>query len=241
MEELIFFHFFNVTNYEKTTKPKSSLRTQNSRSFILVFIVAVTRLRGKSVAQIIIFVRNVVAMMNGNPNFVDPQPTLADLTMAIDALAAAEQAMDGSRAKTIVRNARLKEVKFMLSEELTYVNLISRGNAEVGVTSGFDIRDAKSVVGLLAHPELFVAYTTTVEGQVKLKWNSVKKRSSYIIEYALNPGPDAVKGNVECTKANTILNGLTSGALFYFRIATISTGGNGASVLGLPAVLNKLN
>src|SRR4051812_24225383 len=48
--------------------------------------------------------RHIVDAMTGNPNFTTPNPSLASVTAAADALEAAQAALDGTLIKTYDRN-----------------------------------------------------------------------------------------------------------------------------------------
>ena len=91
--------------------------------------VALAFLR-RTVALLLLFGRNVVTMMTGNPAFTTPFPTLATVTTALDTLeTAAEAAMDRSRVAIANRNAATAAVLSLLRQLAAYVQSPSVGDA----------------------------------------------------------------------------------------------------------------
>ncbi|MBL0309062.1 MAG: fibronectin type III domain-containing protein [Bacteroidetes bacterium] len=187
-----------------------------------------------SVSAKITKARRIVTMSTGNPNVPSPTPTLADITIAVDALAEAEEWMPGTKAQTIERNNREKALDTLLVRYQRYVEFTADGDPGIVLSTGIDIRDANSPVGILEIPSDFSAINTRVKKQVKLKWKPVKKRISYVVEYTIDPIGDGPFFNVECTRAAISLNGLNSDVKYYFRVATISTAGSSGFTEWMP-------
>lgn len=169
----------------------------------------------------------IVSKMTGNPNFPTPVPSLADVTIASDALKLAQNSLDGSKEKTNTRNLREKELDSIMKSLQNYVEFIANGNTEIILSSGFDVNEVKNPIGLLPFPADFTAVNTPVAGQIKLKWKAVKKRLEYTIQYSLNIEDSTQTVTVNCSKTNLLLTDLPSDARFQFRIATNSSAGNG--------------
>src|SRR4051812_36492796 len=73
-------------------------------------------------ALLIVFARNVVACMTGNVNFLNPLPTLAVITAAIDDFAAKVQlAVDGGKLAIMMRNASRDDLITLLRQLAAYV------------------------------------------------------------------------------------------------------------------------
>ena len=64
-------------------------------------------LHNKSVALLILFTRYIITMMTGNPHFVTPDPALADVSQAATDVRKAQEAMDGSKIKTVERDKKV--------------------------------------------------------------------------------------------------------------------------------------
>src|SRR5207342_3258540 len=89
-------------------------------------------------APLLVFGRNVVTMMTGNPAFVTPYPTLASLTTALDTLGTTtEAAMDRSRQAIATRNAARAVVLSLLRQLSAYVQSHSVGDVAALLSSGF--------------------------------------------------------------------------------------------------------
>ncbi|MBL0310615.1 MAG: fibronectin type III domain-containing protein [Bacteroidetes bacterium] len=168
--------------------------------------------------------RDIVTKMTGNAFFPDPNPTLADVTTAIDALAVADQAMDRSRAKTIVRNARRLELEQIMQKLQYYVQYTSGGNPEIIITSGMDVNDMKNPLGFLPAPANVRAVNGGLVGTVDLRWDAVAKKTGYRIEVSMNPS-EGWPIVMEAAKASATITDLTPGVTYYFRIATLSRAG----------------
>ncbi|MBL0310414.1 MAG: fibronectin type III domain-containing protein [Bacteroidetes bacterium] len=209
----------------KNKKGGSAKRTvcQHIAVFIVSFIVKLG-FHLLTVPQKIILARRVVEFMNGNPNFAVPSPTLADITTAIDALELAQQALPGGPAATEIRDLREADLDILMSDLQIYVEGEAKGDPEIALSSGMDIRDSKSPIGILNSPETLVAKQGAAEGSVKLKWKAVKKSSGYRIEVSTNPtqGWPMV---YQSEKSSIKIYDLTPGTKYYFRVATLSHAG----------------
>lgn len=211
----------------KTTK-KNGVNAKRSAArqlaaLIMSFIVKLGFLR-LSVEQKIVKARAVVAAMTGNPNFPTPSPTLADVTIAVDALELAQQALPGGPDETEIRDIREQELDVLMSDLQIYVEGIAQGNPEVVLSSGMETRDPKSPVGILSAPAELTIKQGPADGQVKLKWTSVKKNSGYRIEGTTNPA-EGWPMVYQSEKARLSIYDLEPGTKYYFRVATLSRAG----------------
>ncbi|MBL0310664.1 MAG: hypothetical protein IPP77_13625 [Bacteroidetes bacterium] len=208
-------------------KYKRSGQKANNGGITIIGLLTVLAFRNKTVGQKLIDSKKILISMIGNGYFTNPFPSLATVAASIDALADAEKRMDGSRVATIARNARLKEMTFILQGLRSYVETVANGNPEIVASSGFEVRKAAVRVGLLDFPTGFTARNTAVAGQIKLRWNAVAKRIIYVIEYTTHPEGGAPVSRLSCTKKSVLVCDLNSDIRLYFRISTNSTEGNG--------------
>lgn len=179
-----------------------------------------------SPAQQVLKAREIVSKMTGNPHYPTPTPSLADVTIAIDALDVAERAMDGSRAKTIIRNLRRNELEALMTKLQYYVQFASGGDVEIIMTSGMGANDVRTAIGFLPAPEWMKGKDGVELGSLDLRWNAVPKNSGYRVEYTTNPS-EGWPIVLESEKASMTITGLTPGVVYYFRIATLSRAGRG--------------
>lgn len=192
---------------------------------IIFFFVLKLGLKNKPVSEIITIGRRIVMMMTGNPNFPSPNPTLADTTIALDALEVSQTGMDGARAKTVERNLRLKVVKRLLAQLYAYVENIANGDVMIALSSGFESRSPRNPIGILPAPAGIEAKNTVVEGRVLLKWSKVQKSSGYWIEWTQDVTQSVWPKATTSKKAKVMIDGLVPGERYYFRVATISSEG----------------
>lgn len=192
-------------------------------AFIMAFIVKLGFLR-LTVEQKIVRARAVVAAMTGNPNFPTPLPTLADVTTATDALELAQQALPGGPAATEIRDIRERELDRLMSDLQVYVESVAQGDAEIVLSSGMELRDPQSPVGILAAPAELTIKQGPAEGSVKLKWTSVRKNSGYRVEGTTNPS-EGWPMVYQSEKARLGIYDLEPGTKYYFRVATLSRAG----------------
>ncbi|MBL0308178.1 MAG: fibronectin type III domain-containing protein [Bacteroidetes bacterium] len=206
-------------------KGKRQLRSlQQQFSAIVLLLIIKLELARLSVSDKIIEAREIVRKMMGNVNFPDPDPTLADVTTAIDALEIAEGAMPGGPEVTIIRNERLAEFNTKMSDLRNYVEFKSKGNREVGASSGMKIRTSKNPVGILPAPEWVKIKSGVVDGSVALRWKANTKSSGYRVEMTTDPA-QGWPTTFDTEKANINIDNLTPGIKYYFRIATLSHAG----------------
>lgn len=190
---------------------------------MMAFIVRLGFLR-LTVPQKIVKTRGVVTSMTGNPNFPSPVPSLADVTVAVDALELAEQALPGGPDETEIRDLREQELDMMMSNLQVYVENIAQGDPEIVLSSGMDLRDTQSPIGILPAPETVTAKQGAAEGSVKLRCKVVKKALGYRIEGTTDPA-QGWPMVYQSAKASIRIYDLTPGTKYYFRFATLSHAG----------------
>lgn len=224
------------TSSSKTGKRKErSLRAEFTLFIYIIFVKL--SLYNLSVSAILTYGRRIVSMMTGNPNFPTPEPPLADVTVSLDGLQVAEEAMPGGPEATDLRNVRLEEVKQKLNDLRNYVEFIAKGNSTIILSSGMEYRSANTPVGILPAPEPVTGKNGVAVGSVKLKWKRVPKNTGYRVEATTNPS-EGWPIVVEAEKASTTIYGLTPGTKYYFRIATLSHAGYEGYSATIPVRVN---
>jgi hypothetical protein len=166
----------------------------------------------------------VIAAMTGNAFFPAPVPTLADVSLAVDALELAQQALPGGPDETEIRDLREQELDVMMSNLQVYVENIAQGDPEIVLSADMETRDAQSPIGILLAPETITAKQGAAEGSVKLRWKVVKKSSGYRIEGTTDPA-QGWPMVYQSEKASIQVYSLTPGTKYYFRVATLSHAG----------------
>jgi hypothetical protein len=86
--------------------------------------------------------KEVVNRMTGNANFTTPNPALAVLTAAINALEAAyEAAADGGKTLTATMHAKEAILDGLMAQLEDYISSVSAGDILKIQSSGFEVRD----------------------------------------------------------------------------------------------------
>src|SRR6266496_2905656 len=89
-------------------KKMLSKKMNRKQRRILVFFLVKLGFKDLPVDKRLTKARHIVKKMTGNANFPSPFPSLAAVADIINALAAAQVALDGSKIKTTKRNIALK-------------------------------------------------------------------------------------------------------------------------------------
>ena len=175
----------------------------------------------------------IVAAMTGNPNFVTPNPSLADITAAKAALLTAYNdaltKRQQSNAATDLQVEKEKNYERLLTLEALYVENASGGDELKIQSAGMSIRDPKSPVGPLPPPLALSAMAGNNDGEIDLNWEPVKGANSYVIQMTTDPNvPDSWAPKANATESYAVILGLTSGTKYWFRVAGMGAAGQGA-------------
>ncbi len=180
-----------------------------------------------SIEQKVALSRSIVERMTGNPGFTDPNPSLASVAAATDALEAAYiAAADGSKSKIAVRNEQEKAFNALLTRLAAYVDNVSDGQESVILSSGIDVRKQPAPLGLLPVPTGIYTRYNGKSGVVELKWNRVYGAASYRLEIK-SGGFDASVWAPHAVGTRTMFSfeGLTSGMQYWFRVCAVGAAG----------------
>jgi hypothetical protein len=188
-------------------------------------VVVVLKLAKMPIPQKIAKARFIVTSMTGNASFETPSPTLDIISTNINALEAAYLAASGGGVDD---TAAMHSKEFLLEVSLkslaAYVEGIANtnlGTAEsVALSSGMDIKGAGT-----HQAKEFNVKPTGNPGEVKMATKSAP-RCTYM--WQMTSDPTVATGWItigQATQANFIKSGLTSGARYYFRVATVGKEG----------------
>lgn len=181
--------------------------------------------------------QQIVAAMTGNANFTTPQPTLTQVSAAIDELdaayLAAQTARQDAKNKTTTQNQKEEALDAALTQLAGYVESVTGGDEAKITSAGMDVRAQQTATGDLPAPEGLNATAGDRDGEIDLSWDKVDKARSYVVERSPDP-PAATTWQhaAVSTKSQTTVGGLTSGTKYWFRIAAL--GPNGQSPWGNP-------
>lgn len=163
----------------------------------------------------------VVKSLTDNVYFPTPDPTLAAIKAAADALEVAmvEAKEAPSEAKIMAREIKREELRNLLKRLALYVQYAAKEDGEALATSGFSLTKDPEPVGALAKPQNFMVEPSDI-GAVKLSVKTIDNARGYQFE---NRKKGAEKWDVVVdTKSKIIITGLESGVQYEFRVTGIS-------------------
>jgi hypothetical protein len=164
---------------------------------------------------------HVITEMTDNPNFPEPNPALSDLANANDNYSAAlKKVENGSKEDTVVKNNLRKSLELLLKSETDYVQRISGGDEAIILSSGFDVNKKSTTVGPLDKPTGFSIAVGLNKGSVVVNCDVVSHASFYEFELTETPvTPNSIWLKKTSTKHKLLIEGLTSGKQYMFRVA----------------------
>lgn len=159
--------------------------------------------------------------MTNNPNFPQPNPALGDISAANDNyLTALDKVENGTKEDTVIKNNLRKVLELLLKSETDYVQQISLGDEAIILSSGFDVNKKPSSVGPLDKPTGFSITVGVNKGSVVAACNVVNHASFYEFELTDMPvTPTSIWLKKTSTKHKLLIDGLTSGKQYMFRVA----------------------
>jgi len=165
------------------------------------------------------------------PNPV-PNPTLASITLAINALEQAQQDVDenmGGKKWTNIRDQKEKALDKLMSQITNYVANVANGNSEIIQAAAIELKKEASPVGALPAPQNVKAKPTDTEGKIKLTWKKVDKAASYKVRRSEDVTPKVWQDypNNTSTDTKVEISGLTSGTKFWWQVVAINASGEG--------------
>ena len=163
----------------------------------------------------------IVTSMTGNSYFATPDPTLADIKAAAEALETAiVEAKEGTKAKILAREDRYALLVKLLTTLALYVKFTAKGNEQALASTGFSLSKKPEPIGVLTKPQNFRIEPNDI-GAIKLSVKTIYGANGYQYEYRK-------KGEVEWnflmdTKSKVLLTGLESGVQYEFRVTGMGT------------------
>ena len=190
-------------------------------------------LRNYSLPDKMQYAAQIIKAMTGNANFATPDPKLGDVQTAVNNLQTtyteANNLRQLSYAKTAEQNQQEKNVDMLLTALGNYVENASKGDEAIIKSAGIDTRAKAAPVGIPAMPLNLSAAEGDKNGQIKLKWKSVKGSRSYIVRRSTDVADDAKWLQEQVvTKAAAISTGLSSGTQYWYQVAAVGAAGQGA-------------
>lgn len=187
--------------------------------------------KNKTPEELVAQFTEIINAMTGNAAFATPNPTLAALTAARDALQAkitdAKAKENAWRAAVAARDVQEDATVALFTQLSSYVQNASGGDEVKILSSGFQVRAAPSAPKPVTAPGNLRATNGDLEGEIDLMWDPVKGAGSYIVD-CREQTDGATWQNVKTVKQSRVtLTGLTPGKLYAFRVRAIGPLGEG--------------
>jgi hypothetical protein len=175
--------------------------------------------------DLVAFVRNVIALMTGNPQYPTPSPTLAEVTTSVsDFETSVHNALDGGKIAIATRNAARVGLLAIMRQLAAYVQGHCNADLLALIGSGFDAVRAPSPAGTLPAPQNPRLSLTDKSGELLFRFDRVNNAYNYSIQTA-----SAATGPWEdedlSTASRVIIGGLTPGKVVWARACANGTAG----------------
>ena len=191
-------------------------------------------LRKLSVPEKVARGREIIADMTGNTNFPSPQPTLATAKSVTDDLETAQQEQQTAKrtaeAKTVERNDKEDIFDRTFNQLAAHVESVAGDDEQKIRSAGMDTRaPAASSTATPDAPGSFNITGGDADGEVDASWNPVDGARTYLIEQSPDPiTATSWKQATATTKSKATIASLLSGTRYWFRVAAVGAGGQGA-------------
>ena len=178
---------------------------------------------GLDVPQQVERTRLIKGKMTGNANYTSPNPTLAAVTVANDALETAYNASRGhDKVKLVEMRLRRKDLLFLIGQLASYVQEASGADGEVILSSGFDLVKDKTpkpkVAGEVHNLRLIDGSNS---GKIKALWNKATDAVMYQVEISQMADFSMLAKRTFTSKTQKEISGLTTGLTYYVRITAL--------------------
>jgi hypothetical protein len=164
------------------------------------------------------------AAMTGNPSFVDPVPSLADLSDAIEAFnTALNNSRDGDRLKAAIKNQKREELIELLHLLADYVLFKSEGDTVTAMSSGFTIGKSPEPREITKpqNPRLLQGENS---GELIPKVDRVPGAIGYLHQYATEAEMAQAKWTtIPSSRSKCRIANLTPGTRYFYRVAALGT------------------
>lgn len=177
-------------------------------------------------SQLEVLALTVAAAMNGNPNFPEPIPSLADLNNGIklfsDGLALAKTR---DKVKVAVKNQLRDNLEILLSNLANYCSFIARADRAILASAGFNLNSENNLPKMLGTPENFTVQPGYNAGEAFIYINTLRNANAYLFLY----GPSPISNNAWLHATSTqpwyTITGLVHGTTYSFKIGATGTKG----------------
>ena len=168
--------------------------------------------------------RTILSRMEGNTSFSNPNPSLAEVAAATDALENAyDLALDGSKsAKIQMRQCESVFIGFM-KMLASYVLIASKGEEHIIASSGFEVKRENKTPVAPGNPSNVHGAATNRPGEVIVRWSKAAAARLYTVQ--IRDDGTTWRDCGLTSKTRMVVSGLSSGSKPLFRIAALGPAG----------------
>lgn len=180
---------------------------------------------------ILALLRHVRTAMTTNPNFPEPLVKLADMLLLADELAEAiDRATNGGKLEREKRDKLVAKAKEMLNTQANYVRAMAKGDAEVLVSSGFELQRVPQPLGVPQAPVFKLGRATGRSGELDLRWNAARGVDAFRLHISTeDPAQGGKWEEVSITtKGRFMVTDLESYKAYWFGVTAIGAAGESA-------------
>ena len=168
---------------------------------------------------------NISGQMTNNDHFPDIEPKLDELKAKTKSYESSIiNSKQGGRLTTVLKRNCRRDLEACLQELAAYVQLVSKGDAAVIYSAGFDVHKKTARVGQLDKVQNVRIDVGSMRGSALVTCDRVDSALFYVFEYCEAPlTANNVWIQVSGSKRKMLIEGLTSGKEYCFRVAAART------------------
>ncbi len=172
-------------------------------------------------SELVIKTNHIEDKLDGNPNFPDVGTLLAPVAKAkTEFILALNKVENGKTEDTAKKNSMRAVLVQTLKDLADYIQLKSKGEEAIILSSGFDTNKKPTVVGPLARPEGLLVRPGNNKGTMVVSCDVIENAGFY--EFAIAESPinaNSIWIPKTSTKRKLEIGGLVSGKQYGFRVA----------------------
>lgn len=171
--------------------------------------------------------RDIQTKMTGNPNFLTPNPTLAQLKTATDDLENAyADALNRDKAKKALMRIARQVLKDFIVKLADYIQIASDGDETKILSSGFGVRKVPTPVSVPNVPVDVKVIATEFDSELDVTFKSTKGAITYVMELCNDPLVEKNFSPVEISTRSSIrVKNLAPGTKYWFRVLAVNAAG----------------
>lgn len=167
----------------------------------------------------------------GSPFAAAAVPTQAEIDAAADAMDTALADVAAARAalknKQELRDQKEATLEELLTRRAKYCEAVSGGDPALLTAWAFTLSSDPEPIGELPAPLNLLAEMGEASGTIDISWKAVRGADSYVVECSSHTVPRTWQQIKIASRPTIVVNGLTSGQSYVFRVAAVGPAGQG--------------